>query len=59
MEEHPRTEAPAIDVPEADALEMEDEGEEIQEPSIPMDVPEADALDQAREAGLEEEGYDR
>lgn len=47
--------SPAIDVPEADALEQQREIDAIPE-TIPMDVPEADALEQARDAELDEEG---
>lgn len=46
--------SPAIDVPEADALEQQRERDEIPE-TIPMDVPEADALEQARDAELNED----
>jgi hypothetical protein len=56
VNEHPRDSSPAIDVPEADALDQRDDQEE-RPPAIPIDVPEADALEQARDADLDEEEY--
>lgn len=44
MKEQPRDRSPAIDVPDADALEDRDE-ESTSPREIPVDVPEADALE--------------
>jgi hypothetical protein len=54
--EQPRDSSPAIDVPEADALDQRDDEEE-RPSTIPIDVPEADALEQARDADLDDQEY--
>jgi hypothetical protein len=53
----PRDRSPAVDVPEADALEQGVSENPDGPPDIPVDVPEADALEQARDADLDDEDY--